>query len=799
MNNEITEKDIIAVQEEETIDIKKLILNYIAHWKLFLLSVLLCGAVAWGYLHTATPIYNVGASVFIKDNEKSKNSMPGMMDMQNLGFFSGTNNFDNELVILQSHSIIANVIRELGLYISYEDRTNFVTRKLYKNSPVQAAFTPQEADKLSSGLRADVELKKDGSGQITVTTMIDNKEKTVVDTFEKLPYIMTTSKGAINFRPNYDKLDKDCDIRIYISNPSELATTYKANLTVAPTSKTTTIAKIDFKTSSRQLGVDFINYLVSLYNRDTNDAKNEVASKTAEFINERIKIINTELGTTEKRLENFKRSANLTDLKSDAQLALTESSQYSKLQAENSVQIQIVRALGEYLQNPDKKYDILPVNIGLADQGLSDVLKTYNELLLERKRLMRSSSESNPVIVNLNTSIESMRENVTTTIESVLRGLSITRDDLVRQEEKYRTRIQNAPGQEREYLSIARQQEIKSNLYLMLLQKREENAITLASTANNARFVDVARAGRFPVSPKGMIIYLLSIIVGIALPVAYLYIAELLSYKIVSREDVERITHAGIIGELPQSSKNESGSSIVVKENNNDIMEEAFRNLRTRLLFMMGKDKKTILVTSTTPGEGKSFVSVNLAMSLAFLGKKVLVMGLDIRKPGLNTALGISKRLEGVTNYLVSPDDEMLRDNIIQSTKCKTLYALLGGTIPPNPTELISSENLPRLIERLKSDFDYIIMDTAPVGMVTDTQIIGRLADVSLYICRSEYTAKSDFEFVNEAQLPNMSVVINGIDLNSKKSGYGYGYGKYFGGKRYGYGYGYGYGKDQKK
>ena len=418
-------------------------------------------------------------------------------------------------------------------------------------------------------------------------------------------------------------------------------------------------------------------------------------------------------------------------------------------------------------------------------------------MLVERKRLLRTSTENNPTIINLDTSISAMKENVQVSLDRVLRGLFITKADLDREANRYSRRISEAPGQEREFVSIARQQEIKAGLYLMLLQKREENAITLAATANNAKIIDEAIADDAPVAPRSKITYLIALILGVGIPVGVIYLLELTKFKIEGRADVEKLTSAPIVGDIPLT--DEKQGAIAVFENQNNLMSETFRNVRTNLQFMLGNDKKVILVTSTVSGEGKSFISGNLAISLSLLGKKVVIVGLDIRKPGLNKVFNISKREQGITQYLANPEKNLM-DLVQLSDVSKNLYILPGGTVPPNPTELLARDGLDKAIETLKKNFEYVILDTAPVGMVTDTLLIGRVADLSVYVCRADYTRKNEYTLINELidgnKLPNLCTVINGLDLKKRKYGYYYGYGKYgkyYGyGKRYGYGYGYG-------
>lgn len=784
--------DELYTEQEEQVDYKALFFKYLIHWKWFVASIVVCLIGGWIYLHYTTPVYSITGSVIIKDNKKNNSVSTGLADLEDLGFYSSTNNFDNEVEVLHSRTLLKKVVEELDLYINYRTRENLRPVELYKDTPVKVWLTPEEAEKLPNGA-AVLEVVLKPGGKLSVSTEIDEQE--FKQDFNKLPALLTTPYGTFSFTPGDSAIvEKEQEITVTVAAPRIMANGYANALSVEPTSKTTTIAQITLQNTSPQRGVDFINKLIEIYNRDANDDKNEVASKTAEFIDERIKIINGELGTTEKELETFKRDAGLTDLKSDAQLALSENSEYEKKRAENSTQLRLVQFLSEYANNPDHAYEVLPVNVGLTDTGLTELINRYNEMLLERKRLLRTSSESNPVVVNLDASIRAMRSNVQTTILSVQKGLMITKADLERQAGKYAGRITSAPGQERQLVSISRQQEIKAGLYLMLLQKREENAITLASTANNARIVDKAQAGLFPVSPKGKLIYLIAFVLGIAIPVGIIYIIELLRYKIEDRSDVEKLTTVPIIGDIPASDNMPKEGSVVVRENQNDMMAETFRNVRTNVQYMLGSNQKVVLITSTTSGEGKSFVAANLAISFALLGKKVVIVGLDIRKPELNKAFQMSHKEDGITRYLADPEHTDLMSLLQQSNVTPNLYILPGGAIPPNPTELVARDSLVQAVDRLKKEFDYVILDTAPIGMVTDTQLISRVADMSIYVCRAGYTPKAGYLFINELRdhkkLPNLCTIINDVNIKTGKYGYGT-YGKYGYGRTYGYGYGY--------
>lgn len=795
--------------EDEKIDIQQLLFKYIIHWPWFVGAVLVCLIGAWIYLRMATPVYNISATVLIKDDKKGGNtgSMVGLEELGLSGLISSSQNIDNELEVLRSKTLVKEVINLLNLYVSYTDEDGFPSKNMYKTSPVLVSLTPQEAEKLTDPMVVEMALYGEGSLEVNVTV----GDKEYQKHFEKLPAVFPMDEGTLAFFQSPDSLSLKKDtmeassnirhITAKIKSPMKVARAYCENLKIEPTSKTTSVAVISLKNSSLQRGQDFINQLLEMYNRNTNNDKNEIAQKTAEFIDERINIISKELGSTEANLENFKRNAGITDLTSEAQIALTGNAEYEKKRVENRTQISLIEDLRKYIRG--NEYEVLPGNIGLQDPGLVATIERYNEMLVERKRLLRTSTENNPTIINLDTSIRAMKSNVQATLDGSLKGLLITKADLEREASRFSRRISDAPGQERQFVSIARQQEIKAGLYLMLLQKREENAIALAATANNAKIIDEAIADDIPVSPKRRMIYLIALVLGIGIPVGIIYLIGLTKFKLEGRADVEKLTTIPIVGDIPLTDeKNEKDGSIAVFENQNNLMSETFRNIRTNLQFMLQNDKKVILVTSTVSGEGKSFISANLAISLSLLGKKVVIVGLDIRKPGLNKVFRLSTKEKGITLYLANPETDLM--SLVQPSDInQNLYILPGGTVPPNPTELLARDGLDKAIEILKKSFDYVVLDTAPVGMVTDTLLIGRVADLSVYVCRADYTHKVEYTLINELaeekKLPNLCTVINGVDLKRRKYGYYYGYGKY--GKYYGYGkrYGYGYGYGQEK
>ncbi len=781
-------------------DYKTFLIKLLMYWPWIAGCVIVALAGAFFYLKTQTPLYTVSSSVLIK-NESSKSGNAGA-NLADLGFVtSSTQNFDNELEILRSRTLLKKVVTDLDLYISYTLPGTFRPTELYKQSPVKVWVTPEEAERLSSA-QVDLHFQQNKLHEVTITHNSQEWKKTI----ESLPTVFSTPAGVFSFSAA-DSLQQVSEtpelIQVTVTSPNSTAASYRGRLSVSSGNRSTTIAQLSITDSQVARGTDFLNKLVELYNEEGNNDKNEVAAKTAEFIDERINIINHELGTTESELASFKQRAGVVDIASDASQAAGEQANYERAYAENEVQLSLMNHLKNHILSTENQYEVIPANIGLTNGDLNTVVERYNEMLIERKRLLRTSHEDNPAVQSLNASIEVMRNSVMAAIQTAEKGLQINRQALKNQTRKFAGKVSDAPVQEKEYLSMSRQQEIQANLYLMLLQKREENNITLASTANNARVIDEPLAGG-QVSPQSSQIYMMALVLGLGFPVGILFLWGLLQFKIKTRADVERITKLPIIGDIPLTEEAKK-NAIVVRENRNELMEEIFRSVRTNVQYMLSEGQKVILFTSTTSGEGKSFSAGNLACSFAYMGKKVVIVGLDIRKPGLNKVFQLSHKAVGTSQYLADPDHTDLLSLCQKSTVSDNLYILPGGSIPPNPTELVARKALDQAINILKEHFDYIILDTAPIGMVTDTQLIARVADLSVYVCRSGYTAKSEFKLINalkeEGKLPHPCILLNGIDMNQRENGsyYGYGkygkYGKYGYGKKYGYGYGYGYEK----
>ena len=776
--------------QSEEINIQEVLFKYLSYWKWFLVSLIVCLAFAFIYLRYATPIYNVSTAIIIKDDKKGGNGTSELSVFEGMGLLGGSNNIDNEIEVLKSKSTIKSVVNALGLHTSYRLKGSISSSELYTNSPLEVRMDPQALDTLSGSIVLNATMNPDRS--LSIEGLVNNE--VVKTTLHNLPSLLRTSVGDLTFSYRlHTPSIVNKEIEVSINRPINVAKGYLGSLSVAPTSKTTSVVNISLSETNRKRGEDFLAKLVEVYNRDAMEDKNKVALNTKLFIDDRIAIIDKELGSAEKTVEDYKRGQKMTDLKTDAQLFLQTSSEYDKKLVEAETQLNLVGYLQKHVTNKANKYSLVPSNVGLEDPTLVATINEYNKTLLERDRLLRTASESNPTVVGLNGKIEALRGNVSAAIESVHHGLVIAKNDINRQTRIYSGQIENAPTQERVFTELSRQQQIKANLFEMLLQKREENSLSLAATANSAKIIDEPLASDAPVSPKRSIIYLVAFILGLVIPVVIIYITELFQYKIRSRADVDKLSRLPFLAEIPN---HESESNIVVKENDNASIAEAFRALRTNLLFMLGVDKKVILFTSTQAGEGKSFVSLNAAISLALLNKKVLIVGLDIRKPRMAEYLNLNVK-NGITNYL-SGFDKDLNSLVIPSGIHPNLFALPAGPVPPNPSEQLVKKALDSAFEQFRNDFDYIIVDSAPIGIVSDTLILNRVIDATVYVCRINITGKAALKYANEImnkkKLTNMSLLVNGIETGRRGYGYGYGYG--YG---HGYGYGYGYGENENK
>lgn len=803
-------------QEQETqekqsaFDFAVLYRTIILNWYWFILSLVICGGLGAIYLRYATPKYQSTAKLLIKDDDSNSKRGQSLQNMTNLGIISNSAGIDNEMEILTSHSIAEDAIRDLKLYVDYSTKGRIKDIILYRDQPLNVDIDRAHLEKLNQPV--DLTITRNGttyivSGTYSVPTDENESEGpfSLNRKFTSLPATIATRAGIITISSNNGhSLHDGQTLKVEVLSPKMASNKYVGELQVAQTSKTTSIAQLQLTDEVPQRSLDYLKQLAIVYNRQANEDKNIVALRTEKFINSRLQKINAELGKTEGQLQNYKQQNGMVELKLNAGNAVTNQNESELKLADMQTQIELFSTIAQEVESSSRNLSqVIPSNVGLDDQSSTSLINKYNELVLERNRLLRSASESSPVVEPLTAQIRELNGNIRRAISTARQNLQIQRDALAAQVSKFNEQVAETPQQERMLTQIGRQQEVKSGLYLMLLQKREENSISLAATADKGKLIDDPQlVGK--ISPKSAIIMLIALLLGLAIPALVIFLLQLFRYKIEGHEDVARLTKLPIIADVAIASNTAKGKAdIVVHENQNNQMEEIFRSLRTNLQFMLHEGQKVVLFTSSTSGEGKTFTAANLSVSFGLLGKKVILVGLDIRRPRLAELFGINDHRHGITNLLVKdvPTAADVQEQILPSGVNKNLDLLMAGPIPPNPAELIARSSLEAIIKALKDKYDYIMIDTAPVGLVTDTLQIARVADASIYMCRADYTPKSNFELINalanEKKLPNMAMVLNGIDMSKKKYGYYYGYGRYGKYGRYGRGLGsYGYGKN---
>jgi len=780
---------VVAVNEERDdslLNFQFLIKTFILNWQWFLLSLIITMSAAMIYVRYSLPVYQVSAKVLIKDedNTSSRGRSNQIMNTNTLGILTSTDGFDNELEILKSKSLAEETVLDLKLYVNYYSVGKIIDVPVYDETPVLVDLNKEKLEVLEGPVK--LHISKDNNIYNVEGVCMKNGAKQVFKGQGKLPFIIKSPVGTISLVQNPRFVESDVKKKYIanIYNPKAVINSY-VNIGVEPLSKTTSIAVLTRNDLLPERAKEYLKHLVTVYNRQANEDKNIIAVRTEEFINQRLEKINAELGSTDGAIERYKRNNNIIDAASSAQLSLSQSNEADISLRDINTQIMLMQSLKEYMQTPTNKYQTLPSNVGLKDPSAASLIGQYNQIALERNRVLRSASEHSPVIQELTSQLDALVSSINGAIDQSKRGLEIQKKAIMSTYGKYTGKLSQTPEQERFLTEIGRQQTVKSSLYIMLLQKREENSITLAATSDKGRLIDEpAFMGK--VKPKTAIIMLIALLLGIGIPLLILILKELLRYRIEGRQDVEKLTDCPIIADIAMANESiKAVGDIVIKENQNNQMEEIFRGMRTNLQFILKESQNVIMFTSSVSGEGKTFVAGNLATSFAFLGKKVLLVGLDIRRPRLSHLFGMDNKKEGITTLLtknsVSTDDVL--SLCMPSGVNKNLDLLIAGPIPPNPSELLTRSTLKEIFDILRKEYDYVIVDTAPVGLVTDTLHIGKVADATVMVCRADYTEKSSFSMINDFaennKLPNVSIVVNGVDMSKKKYGYAYGYGKY--------------------
>lgn len=810
---EIKNLELESIQENEeksSFDFAVIYTTLILNWKWFVLSLIISLGAAHIYLRYATPIYQAAAKLLIKEEQNGRRGN-SIQNSANLGIISNSNGIDNEMEILKSRTLAQQAVYDLKLYTTYRHEGRIKDHLIYGEQEVNVDMDYEHLKKLNAPM--SFKITREGRNYHVVGSYFvpidDNSYNpgpvTVDKVITALPATLGTRVGMVKFTQNGNYMLRDGEsLKVTMIAPEIAAGKYVGSLSVSPSTKATSIAQLVITDEIPQRAIDYLKQLAIVYNRQANEDKNQIAVRTEQFINQRLEKINAELGNTEGQLENYKKRNNMVQLSMNASTAFSNADSYAQKLNEANTQVALLDELTKYMNEPSNRHQPIPSNVGLNDASATSLINKYNEIALQRNQLLHSASESSPTVTPLTSQLDDLQASIKRAMSQARAGLNIQRNSIASQQGKYQGQISNTPEQERILTQIGRQQEVKSGLYLMLLQKREENSISLAATADKGKLIDnPVFAGK--VTPKDSIILMIAFGLGLAIPALILFLLAFFRYKIEGHDDVAKLTKLPIITDVAiASDRAKTKADIVVHENKNNLMEEIFRSLRTNLQFLMKEHDKVILMTSTTSGEGKTFIASNVAISFALLGKKVVLVGLDIRKPRLAELFEIDDHHHGITNLLIKDnitwDD--VNKQIVNSGVNSNLDLLMAGPVPPNPGELVTRKSLEETMDILKEHYDYIIIDTAPVGLVTDTLALGRIANATVYVCRADYTLKSSFGLINglayEKKMPNMSIVLNGVDLSKKKYGYYYGYGKYgkygkyasYGayGKQYGYG-----------
>ncbi|GAB2782368.1 tyrosine-protein kinase [Rhabdobacter roseus] len=761
--------------EEQEFDLQEYLRRYLRYWYLFPLFVVLTLVVAFFYLQITQPIYSSTATLLIKDQKKGLGG--GQADiLEELAQFSGNKLVENEVEILTSQTLMGQVVKDLGLEVAYQTRDGLRTVDLYRRSPVRVE--PEIITELAYE-------------EPLVIHLVDSTHFRVNDESEprRFGQRLRNDWGAFTVKRGDAQDLAYTDVQVHFRDPKALTEGMLERLTVQQPNVKSTVLSLTFEDPSVQRGKDVLNKLLDVYVQSSLNDKNSEASNTLKFIEDRLGLITGELSDVERGVESYKREQGLTDISAESQLFLENIQQNDAKLNEVNTQIQVLESVDNYIKNAGDGA-VAPATYMINDPVLVSLLTRFNELELQRERYARTTTANNPLLETVTTQLANTRQAIRENVQNLRRGLDVTRQNLQSINTRFSAGLRSIPQKEREYVGIKRQQTIKENLYLYLLQKREETALAYASTVTDSRLIDAPVSTVQPVKPKRALIWLGAGAAGIVIPLLLINALFLLNNTVQTRDDVESMAHVSVLGEIGlMKSAKEKGGEAVIKMTSRSAVAEQFRALRTNLQYLGDGRCRTLMFTSSIGGEGKSFVSINLAASLAYSDKRVVLVGMDLRKPTLHERLEVPND-RGVTNYLIGQSS--LRD-LIQTTPVHPKFDVItSGPIPPNPSELLSNGRLPQLLSDLRQHYDYILIDSPPYGLVTDAALISEHVDATLYLVRFNYTLRDHLKRIGELhrsrRFANLSVVFNGVNYGA---GYGYGYG-------YG-GYGYGYYADEKE
>lgn len=753
-------------------DVKSLFNDYRRHWWWFVISLFLCGAMAVVYVKTHNAQYAVCANVLVSDdNTGSFTAMSGMSDL-----FGSSANVEDEVYVISSHSVLRDVARNLGIY-----KTHYVKKGLlggylaYPDFPVDVTADSSLLDTLNTTMTFKVNVGKDGKADIK---MYADGKKIGQEKNLRLPVSLNTKYGRYTVLPtlDYPKGEK-VKTTISISGYDDAAEDLAHSISSDRASRKSNMINLYMRTENTAYGKDVLNEIVDNYNRRGISYKNRQGEKTLEFINDRLAIISGDLSTAEKDIQDYKKDHKITDVGVEASynMGVRGTADHALVQAET--ESEIIKMTRDFLRQPGNEFQLVPITSNMP-KSLGDAINEYNNLVIKRMEVADNARGNNTALRRLDESISSLRRNIDTSLTKALETSQVQVREARSRLNSSLSKLGNVPAQEREFLGLKRQQAVKQELYIFLLQRREETAMMIANAIPKGRIIDEAYSLSQPVSVKMKTVLAIALLIGLIVPCLLLYLRRLFRTKFDDMQELRALTDIPVVGEI---CKDKNAENLVVTPGSSTPTTELFRMVRSSLQFMTAGDGcHTILVTSTRPGEGKSFISVNLAASFAITGKRVVLLGMDIRNPQLGNYLGL-KHNAGITNFLADPSLSI--DSIIMSSpRVQGCDVILAGPVPPNPSELLSSAAVDKLFAELRERYDYIIIDSAPSGMVSDTLSLGHVADMTLYVTRADYTLRRDVTFVNnlstDNRLPRIALVLNGVPMRAKAYGYGYGYGK---------------------
>lgn len=753
-------------------DVKSLFNDYRRHWWWFVISLFLCGALAVVYVKTHNAQYAVCANVLVSDdNTGSFTAMSGMSDL-----FGSSANVEDEVYVISSHSVLRDVARNLSIY-----KTHYVKKGLlggylaYPDFPVDVTADSSLLDTLNTTMTFKVNVGKDGKADIK---MYADGKKIGQEKNLRLPVSLNTKYGRYTVlpTPDYPKGEK-VKTTISISGYDDTAEDLAHSISSDRASRKSNMINLYMRTENTDYGKDVLNEIVDNYNRRGISYKNRQGEKTLEFINDRLAIISGDLSTAEKDIQDYKKDHKITDVGVEASynMGVRGTADHALVQAET--ESEIIKMTRDFLRQPGNEFQLVPITSNMP-KSLGDAINEYNNLVIKRMEVADNARGNNTALRRLDESIGSLRRNIDTSLTKALETSQVQVREARSRLNSSLSKLGNVPAQEREFLGLKRQQAVKQELYIFLLQRREETAMMIANAIPKGRIIDEAYSLSQPVSVKMKTVLAIALLIGLIVPCLLLYLRRLFRTKFDDMQELRALTDIPVVGEI---CKDKNAENLVVTPGSSTPTTELFRMVRSSLQFMTAGDGcHTILVTSTRPGEGKSFISVNLAASFAITGKRVVLLGMDIRNPQLGNYLGL-KHNAGITNFLADPSLSI--DSIIMSSpRVQGCDVILAGPVPPNPSELLSSAAVDKLFAELRKRYDYIIIDSAPSGMVSDTLSLGHVADMTLYVTRADYTLRRDVTFVNnlstDNRLPRIALVLNGVPMRAKAYGYGYGYGK---------------------